>query len=136
MGFFSTLLSFGEDKKAAIKNEINIMDAINAHVIWKIRLERYLNGTSDENLDPNIICRDDQCVLGKWIHGPALKHFSDDNGFVALRDDHAKFHIVVGKVVSNVQANDKAAADALMKGDYMAASRKVVNALTELGKHV
>jgi hypothetical protein len=136
MGFFSALLNWGEDKKAAIKNEINIMDAINAHIKWKIRLERYLNGTSDENLDPNIICRDDQCVLGKWIHGPALKHFRDDDGFVALREDHAQFHVIAGKVVSNVQANDKAAADALMKGDYMVASRKVVHALTELGKQV
>ena len=35
------------------------MDAINAHVYWKIRLEKYVNGTSEENLDPEVICRDE-----------------------------------------------------------------------------
>jgi len=136
MGFFSSLLGLGGNKKANIKDEINIMDAINAHIKWKIRLESYLNGTSEEKLDPNIVCRDDQCVLGKWIHGPALKHFQNDDGFTTLRDDHAQFHVVAGKVVSNVQANNKAAAETLMKTEYMLASRKVVHDLTELSKQI
>lgn len=136
MGFFSSLLGFGESNKTSIKEEINIMDAINAHILWKIRLEKYLNGTSDEKLDPNVICRDDQCKLGKWIHGPALKHFMDDDGFMTLRDDHAKFHVIAGKIVTNVQENDKAAAEALMQGEYMRSSRKVVHALTVLSKQI
>ena len=136
MGFFSSLFSLGEDKKASIKDEINIMDAINAHIKWKIRLESYLNGSSEEKLDPQIVCRDDQCVLGKWIHGPALKHFQDDSGFMTLRDDHAQFHVVAGSVVTNIQGNNKAAAEILMKGEYVSASRKVVHALTELNKQI
>ena len=136
MGFFSSLFGFGESKKASIRDEINIMDAINAHIQWKLRLERYLNGTSDEKLDPNVICRDDQCKLGKWIHGPALKHFQGDDGFVTLRDDHAQFHLIAGQVVTIMQENDKAAAEALMKSDYMRASRKVVHALTDLNKQI
>ena len=136
MGFFSSLFGFGASKKASIRDEINIMDAINAHIQWKLRLERYLNGTSDEKLDPNVICRDDQCKLGKWIHGPALKHFQDDDGFVTLRDDHAQFHLIAGQVVTIMQENDKAAAEALLKGDYMRASRKVVHALTDLNKQI
>jgi len=136
MGFFSSLFGFSEGKKANIKDEINIMDAINAHIKWKIRLEKYLDGTSEEKLDAKIVCRDDQCVLGKWIHGPALTHFQEDDGFKTLRADHAQFHVVAGKVVTNVQANDKVAAEALMKGEYMIASRKVVHDLTELSKQI
>ena len=136
MGFFSSLFGFGASKKASIKDEINIMDAINAHIQWKLRLERYLNGTSNEKLDPSVICRDDQCKLGKWIHGPALKHFQADDGFVTLRDDHAQFHLIAGRVIANMQENDKAAAEALMKGDYIRASRKVVHALTDLSKQI
>jgi hypothetical protein len=136
MGFFSSLFGSSESKSVNIKNEINIMDAINAHIKWKIRLEKYLNGTSEETLDPKIVCRDDQCVLGKWIHGPALKHFQGDDGFKTLRDDHAQFHVIAGKVVTSVQANEKAAAEALMKGEYMNASRKVVRDLTELHKQI
>ena len=113
------------------------MDAINAHVYWKIRLEKYVNGTSEENLDPEVICRDEQCALVKWIYGPALKHFhADDESFKSLRDDHAQFHVVAGRVVTRVQSNDKAGAEMLMKGEYMNASRKVVLALTELSEHL
>jgi len=136
MGFFSSLFGTNESKSANIKNEINIMDAINAHIKWKIRLEKYLNGTSEETLDPNIVCRDDQCVLGKWIHGPALKHFQNDDGFKTLRDDHAQFHVIAGQVVTSVQANEKAKAEALMKGEYMNASRMVIRDLTELHKQI
>jgi Chemoreceptor zinc-binding domain len=136
MGFFSNLLGFGESKKTIIKDEINIMDAINAHIRWKIRLESYLNGTSEEKLDAKIIGRDDQCVLGKWIHGTALKHFQDDDGLAALRDHHAQFHVIAGEVVTRMQANDKAAAEKLLKGEYMNASRIVVRDLTELNKQL
>lgn len=134
MGFFSNMLGLGQNKKAGIREEINIMDAINAHIRWKVRLEKYLDGTSEEKLDPKVVCLDDQCVLGKWIHGPAQKHFKDDEGLKVLREDHAWFHVVAGKVVGSVQANDKAAAETLMRGEYMNASRKVVRDLTELSK--
>lgn len=137
MGFFSSLLGFGESQKTSIQDEINIMDEINAHVLWKIRLEKYLNGTSEEKLEPKVVCRDDQCKLGIWIHGPALKHFhATDEGFKNLRDDHAKFHVIASHVVENVQADDKAAAQVLMKGEYMQASHKVVHDLTELNKQL
>jgi len=136
MGFFSTLLGLDKNKKSDITSEINIMDAINAHIRWKIRLEKYLDGSSEEQLDPKIICLDNQCVLGKWIHGPALKYFQDDDSFKTLRDDHAQFHIIASQVVINAQANDKDAAQALMKGEYMKASRKVVHDLTDLNNHL
>jgi hypothetical protein len=136
MGFFSDLLGFGESEKTIIKDEINIMEAINAHIRWKIRLESYLNGTSEEKLDVKTVSRDDQCVLGKWIHGDAVKHFRDDEGLTALRDHHAEFHVIAGEVVSKVQANDRAAAEKLLRGEYMNASRIVVRDLTELNKQL
>ena len=136
MGFFSALFGFSENKKAGIKEEINIMDAINAHIKWKIRLDKYVDGTSEEKLDPQIICRDDQCVLGKWINGPAQKHFQDDDGLKVLRDHHAAFPVIAGNIVTNMQNNEKVAAEKLLKGVYMDASRKVVRDLTELNKQL
>jgi hypothetical protein len=124
-------------EKTNISDEINIMEAINAHILWKIRLEKYLDGTSEEKLDPTVICRDDQCKLGKWIHGPALKYFHDDDETLrVLRSDHAHFHVTAASVVIHVQANDNAAAEAIMDGEYTKASRKVVHGLTALSKHV
>ncbi len=136
MGFFSSLFGADKSTKSAAVDGIDVMEAINAHVRWKIRLEKYLNGTSEEQLDPKVICRDDQCVLGKWIHGAAHEHFQNDDGFKTLRADHAQFHVVAGKIVSSVQANDKATAEALMKSEYLQASRKVVHDLTELSKQL
>jgi len=136
MGFLSHLFGSSASKKAVIKEEINIMDAINAHIRWKVRLEKYLDGSSEEKLDYEIVSRDDQCALGKWIHGSALRHFHDDEGLKILREDHAQFHLIAGKVVSNVQANNMDVAASLMKGEYSDASRKVVRALTELNKNL
>jgi len=138
MGFFSKLFGSDETKvKAKIKDEINIMEAINAHILWKIRLEKYLDGTSEENLDANVICRDDQCKLGKWIHGPALHYFhEDDETLQILRSDHAHFHVTAASIVTHVQAKQIAEAEAIMDGEYTQASRKVVRDLTLLGKHI
>jgi hypothetical protein len=112
------------------------MEAITAHVRWKMRLEECLNGTSKETLDPMTICRDDQCVLGKWIYGPALRYFSNSGEFQQLRTDHAQFHFLAGNVVKKAQENDRAGATALMTNEYSQVSNKVVRALTELNKQV
>ena len=134
-GFFGSF-RVTDKQKAQILGEINLMDAINAHVKWKARLQDYLNGKSQEKLDPMLICRDDQCVLGKWIHGPALRHFHEDSTFHQLRADHAQFHFIAGSVVKHVQAHERVAAEALMDHEYKHASRKVVQALTELNDHI
>lgn len=136
LGAFSGWLGITTGKKEEIRNEINIMDAIHAHIKWKVRLQDYLNGMSSETLDPMVICRDDQCTLGKWIHGPALKHFHDHQSFHSLRADHAQFHFIAGNVVKKVQENDRAGANALMDTDYARASHKVVKALNDLNTHI
>lgn len=139
MGFFSKLFGQDDESKAAaiktaIRSEINISDAVTAHMKWKGRLQSYLDGTSEEKLDPMVVCRDDQCTLGKWIHGSAINHFGGDESFQKLRSDHANFHFVAGTVVKKVQENDKTGADKLMKHEYATASREVIFDLTELNK--
>ncbi|MDR2012292.1 MAG: CZB domain-containing protein [Rhodanobacter sp.] len=135
-GWFGLSKENKETLKDNIRSEINIMDAVVAHVKWKIRLEDYLNGTSTETLDPIIICRDDQCTLGKWIYGPALKYFSDSDEFRQLRTDHARFHFLAGNVVKKVQENDRASAEVMMTNEYPQVSHKVVRALSELNRQM
>lgn len=141
MGLISSMASLfqihiDETKKNKIRDEINLAEAVEAHVSWKVRLQKYLDGKSDEQLDPMVICRDDQCKLGKWIHGPALNHFHTFEPFHELRADHAQFHYVAANVVKNVQANDRVAAEEILKGEYQKISHKVVMALTELNNLV
>lgn len=136
MGLFANLLGLSKEKKAAIKTDLNVMEAINAHVRWKIRLEKYIDGTSDEKLDPVVICKDNQCVLGKWIYGPAQEHFHNDESLTELREQHAKFHKYAGHIVEFVHEKKLDNAKDLLEGDYKFTSRKVIYSLTELGKHL
>jgi hypothetical protein len=130
------LLGVSADKKQKILNEFDVMDAINAHVHWKMRLEKYINGTSKEKLDPKVISLDNQCKLGKWIHGSAMAHFHTEESLTQLREEHARFHQLAGQIVENVQADNKTAAQDLLEGDYKYTSHKVVFALTELSKQL
>ena len=134
MGIFSNL--FGSKQKKEISDEINISEAVAAHVSWKLRLQKCLDGTIEEILEAEVVCRDDQCKLGKWIHGPALKHFDGAQAFHALRTDHAIFHQLAGQIVRHARVNDHASAHALMEGEYKQVSHKVVMALTELNNEI
>lgn len=137
MGFFSTLMGLEQDENSTAEESFDVLKVINSHVQWKVQLESYLNGTLDEKLDPKMICRDDQCQLGLWMQGPALQRFDVDNVlFKTLHDDHARFHVIACQVVEKAQANDKAAAQALMRDEYSQMSHKVVQDLTELKKHL
>ncbi len=107
-----------------------------AHINWKLRLQDYLDGKSAEPLDPMMICRDDQCELGRWIHGPGMAHFHGLGPFHQLRATHAQFHHVAADVVQKVQARDRGAAQEVLEGEYPRISHKVVLALTELHKSV
>jgi hypothetical protein len=130
-------LSGGEARQHGnAEEELNFMDAINAHIKCKVHLQNYIDGKLQERLDPTLVSRDDHCVLGKWIHGPAFRSFSMSPSFYQLRTQHAQMHHIAGNVIMHVHANDRTAAEALMEGTYKEASRKVVKALTELNQSV
>jgi hypothetical protein len=136
MGLFSALFGRDRAEKAVILDEIDLVKAIDAHIHWKLRLQDYVAGTSHEKLDPLIIGRDDQCELGRWIHGAGMTHFHDVEAFHELRTDHAQFHALAANVVKEARANHRAGAAALLKGEYAHTSHKVVTALTDLHKAV
>ncbi len=122
--------------KEEVMGEINLMDAITAHIRWKIRLQNYFNGMSSETLDPVTLCRDDLCVLGRWLHGPGMRHFHECEAFHRLRSDHAEFHFISATVVKKVQENDHAGATRLMDKEYAHTSHRIVHALNELSRQV
>lgn len=135
MNFFASLFSLAKSENADISNEINIPEAITAHVNWKVRLQKYIDGQSDEKLDPMVVCRDDQCKLGTWIHGPATRRFHADESFKTLRADHAQFHYVAANVVRYMLEKDRAGAEALLKGEYAKVSQHITKMLNELNEH-
>lgn len=113
--------------------DFNFMNAIEAHVRWKVRLEAYIGGTSDEQLDADVVCRDDQCMLGKWIYGPGGAKFGEHPKFPGLRDTHREFHRCAGDVIRKVDAGETDAARHLLcKGDYATYSHRIKSQLARM----
>ena len=114
-------------------SQLNFMSAIEAHVRWKMRLEAYINGTSEEHLDPDVVCRDDQCALGKWIYGGGGAKYGNHPMFPVLKQTHMNFHRSAGDVIRLVDAGEKEKARALLNsGDYARHSHRVKSDLARL----
>jgi methyl-accepting chemotaxis protein len=106
--------------------------AIAAHQGWKARLKSQLDGTSREKLDPSIVCLDNHCSLGVWIHGPGKQCCGHLPLFGGLKDKHAIFHRVAGQILTLVHSGDKQHAHSLLEGDFTKVSREVIDMLSRL----
>ena len=117
---------------AAILAEIDIDTAIAAHENWKLRLENYMNDKSTETLQAEVVCLDDRCDLGKWLHGPGGQRLGKYPAFSMLLARHKYFHVQASTVVALAQADDKARATQVLDSSYRHASTQVVLLLKEL----
>jgi hypothetical protein len=114
------------DDKGAELAGLNFKTAVDAHMKWKVRLESYINGTSTEQLKVEVVCRDDQCPLGKWIYDMGGEKFGYSETFFDMKAHHALFHLSAGDVLTAAQAGDSAGARKLLHGgDYVKASERV-----------
>jgi Chemoreceptor zinc-binding domain len=150
MGFFDLL--FGR-KETAAKNapdsdagafdaataklilaEIDIDSAISAHQNWKVRLSSVLAGTSSEDLKPEIVCLDDRCDLGKWLHSSGKMRMGHLPAFSMLIARHKQFHTEASTVLATAKNGDLASATSLLNGNYQHTSVQVVTLLQHLKK--
>ncbi len=111
---------------------LNFQEAVAAHQRWKARLQACIDGTRSEKLDPAIVGRDDQCVLGKWIHGQGAATFGDLPVFSELKAGHAEFHRVAGEVLTSVYAGRAEEAAKVLGSTFAQASVKVLGLLASL----
>jgi hypothetical protein len=121
------------DPPGATVGGLNFMTAIDAHLKWKTRLERYIGDPSQEHIQVEVVGRDDACQLGQWIHGSGGEQFGNLDAFVAMKVQHANFHACAGKVLSAAQLGRKQdALRMLQQGDYACASERVKMLLAKL----
>jgi hypothetical protein len=101
---------------------------------WKDRLKQVISGK--ETLDPLAVAKDDQCDLGRWIHGEGKGKFAALPQYEEVRAAHAQFHRTAADVIRTVKAGDSATAQTMMAygGAYYSASSACVNAITRLRK--
>ncbi len=127
------LFGLTETQKEVIKNEINVMDEIDAHIAWKVGLQNYLDGKSKGEFDLDQLMSDDQCHLGKWLHGPAQSYFGTNNkGIQSLTKQHFRAHLTAGFVVKNIQENNLATAKKIMDGEMRVAFHDLMRTLNIL----
>ena len=117
---------------AAVLAEIDIDTAIAAHENWKLRLQNCLEGKSSEDLRPEVVCLDDRCDLGKWLHGPGRMRLGMYPAFSMLVARHKYFHLQASTVLALAQSGDMDKAGQTLVTSYRHASNQVVLLLKEL----
>jgi chemotaxis protein histidine kinase CheA len=96
------------------------------HTLWMDRLRKVLDGHSTITLEEAGSHED--CALGTWLYGHALKEYAALKEMKLLEDKHKHIHELVREVVSHSLAGDAGKAeDGLARVD--AASKEVVGLL-------
>ena len=103
--------------------------AIEAHRQWKVKLRKAI--AHHEKLDADVICRDDRCPLGQWLHGAGGQQWGNKPRFVELLGKHAAFHKTAGAVARTINAGQYGQASALIDSgsDFARASTEVATVL-------
>lgn len=110
---------------------MNLDDALNAHIQWKSRLSKFIDGESGEALDYRTVGKDTHCALGQWIHGEGAK-FKGLREYRQLLNKHAGFHVQAAELVKRVDKGERAGAKAMLAGPFTKASNETVVAILEL----
>lgn len=135
--FFRKLTFFnGRDTEGLNEEDLDFEKWEEAHRNWRQRLANLIAGNSSETLDPEIVCRDDHCALGQWIHGHGSRYYGDLDIFNDLRRHHADFHQSAGKVLCCFRDEGPAAATKLLHRDFDQHSLRVIGDLHSLEKTV
>ena len=81
---------------------------IAGHGMWKYRLHNTIE-TGHSDASPEKVARDDQCPLGKWVHGDARTALGPGE-LERIRELHAAFHRHAADVLKLALAGEKSAA--------------------------
>lgn len=105
-------------------------DAVSAHLVWKVQLERAIRCERIPRMDLTSakVRAVDLCELGKWILR-AAPELGSQPAFQELMRAHAEFHEHAADVLERLERGDKGGARSLLAGPIQAASRAIVAAL-------
>ena len=112
---------------------MNFDEAISAHTGWKTKLRRYID-KPDGSLKSGDVSPDNNCPLGKWIHGVGGTQHSQLPEFSALTKEHARFHTAAGDVIRKADLGQRMTEEVALgsNSEYGTASAAVVKALVAM----
>ena len=111
---------------------LDIDAAIQAHERWKERLMDYLEGRSQERIDPAVVRRDDRSALGRWLLSVGMATLGHQPAFALLMARHQYFHEQAADMVELAQSGEWDKAVQVLNGGYRYGSSQIVLLLKEL----
>lgn len=130
---FSDLVGLGSrDRDEKALKKMRIPDVIDAHMKWKNSLQEYIDGLSQEVLDPARLQRTDQSTAGRWIELHGSGPLSRYAAFFTVRATHAQCHLLAGQLAEQLLAGDHVGARKLMNKRLLKTSHELVYALIDL----
>jgi methyl-accepting chemotaxis protein len=115
-------------------SDVDFDAIIDTHQAWKQKLRNAIGGGAERKLNPDDICKDNQCALGKWIYG-AGKEYADTAEYEPLRHTHAEFHVCAADILRKAQTGDKDGANAMLVGDFFDLSNRTVQQIVAMKRH-
>jgi methyl-accepting chemotaxis protein len=115
-------------------SDVDFDAIIEAHQAWKQKLRNAIAGGNEKKLDPNEVCKDNACALGKWIYS-AGKEFEHLEEYEPLRHSHAEFHVCAADILTKAQAGDKEGASAQLVGDFFDLSNRTIQHIVAMKRH-
>lgn len=113
--------------------DLDAIDAIEAHMRWKARLEARLFGARKVPIAADQVFLDKRSTLGRWLYGRGQERFGTLDTFSELRRHHAEFHRYAGQAVLAFNAGQQEEAVRLVTGgDYARASQRLRQTITRL----
>jgi len=110
-------------------NVEEIDKAIGAYGAWKARLKSTIASGKTE-IPVTAIRVDNECAFGKWLYGQTLT--ASDKAtpdYRTVKDLHAQFHKVAGRVAESAVAGKKDEAERLLAGEFGTTSVKLTAAM-------
>ena len=116
---------------------LNFKTALEAHIKWKHRLKDAIDGTGSEVLNPQVVCKDDQCELGQWLYGGGQQKFGNLTVFKDVVMAHSHFHKCAGQTLElALDGKNPEAEKELVGGSFAKASMDVSHHLMRLWRDV
>jgi methyl-accepting chemotaxis protein len=111
---------------------MDLNTAIQKHAEWKFKFRNALLARAA--MDANAISKDNNCEMGKWLHGDAAALYGNLPAYARCLANHAAFHVEAATVAKAVNALNKEDVERKRAtgSAFSAASKKVGISIVEL----
>jgi len=129
-------LGVTHSRRHELRGRLNLVAAAEAHILWKTRLGHHVEGNIRESLDSSPLGQDGICQLGSWIRGSVLEPFGEPEVHRQLSEAHRQFHQLGALIIARLKAGDRKGAAEIFGNEYNQSLRQIIQALTEINKHL